>query len=123
MTTIFQSSRQCFVVSELAPGSVSYVEISENQITAYWTASDGDIEGYILSCESDEHGLNVTENNYLNATCDGLSPGTEYNITLTSVKTDLEPVQSSPVAVKTSRLRFHIPTSTPEDRRQLGFNP
>ena len=89
-------------ISELAPGSISSVVLTESQITARWTPVDGDVDGYILTCVSAEHSINVTLTSNLNATCDDLTPGTEYNITVTSVKDDLESVESPAVTVKTS---------------------
>ena len=91
------------LLTDHTAGSIISVDVSATEVTATWSAAELDSGVYILSCESEEHSINVTETAYFNATCDDLTPGMEYTLTVISIKNDSTSVEFSPVTIKTSK--------------------
>ena len=67
-----------------------------------WLPADGDLDGYVLTCESEFHTVEAAQTEKLNSTCEGLQPGTEYTVYVTTVKGGWTSVESSPVTATTS---------------------
>lgn len=96
----------CLPFSDLSATVILSVDATETQLSVTWSPADGDFDGYVLTCWSDSQTVHSPETTELNAACEGLQAGTLHTITVSTVKSGWEPVESSPTTASTSKLTF-----------------